>query len=294
MGGQLSLAAKILLGRDEAAAEVHAPDAIHHDARGERVAAVRQPARQAEPVARLVLREGRQTGGRVARHDLAWRVVPAALEQMRRPRLTHFLHDHDLRHERDERVLLLAKAPEVGTRRDVRLMVPDEEVLECGGVSRIASNRRDDLCRRQARIEHQQIVDQPVLEPAVAEAGADGERMLRRQAIRGCRAVADVLVQVIADHVGLEPPAVEIEADAGRAARSVVGHHEPGPLVQGQRSLRPHRDRVAGPEMNEAEERAPAVEGELEAAAARVRPRARLVHDDGAILPHGGLEPQAE
>ena len=62
MRGQPALAAEILLRRDEAAAEVHAPDAVHDDARGERVRAVRQPAREAEAVARLV----RGNGGRLA------------------------------------------------------------------------------------------------------------------------------------------------------------------------------------------------------------------------------------
>ena len=54
---QPSLAAEVLLGRDDAAAEVHAPDAIDGDARGERIVAAGQPARQPEPVARLVRRE---------------------------------------------------------------------------------------------------------------------------------------------------------------------------------------------------------------------------------------------
>ena len=46
--------------------------------------------------------------------------------------------------------------------------------------------------------------------------------------------------------------------------------------------------------MNEAEERAPVIERELEAAAAGVRPRARLVHDDRAILSGRGLQPEAQ
>ena len=60
-------------------------------------------------------------------------------------------------------------------------MLPREEVLECGGITAVASDRRDDLRRRQAGVEHLQIVDQPVLEAAVAEAGADRERMLLRR-----------------------------------------------------------------------------------------------------------------
>jgi hypothetical protein len=58
--------------------------------------------------------------------------------------------------------------------------------------------------------------------------------------------------------------------------------------------FRSHGDRVARPEMNEAEERTAMIEGELEAATAGVRPRPRLVHDDRAILFRRGLEPKTQ
>ncbi len=46
--------------------------------------------------------------------------------------------------------------------------------------------------------------------------------------------------------------------------------------------------------MNEAEERPAVVQRQLEAAAAGIRPRARLMQDDGAILQLGRFEAKAE
>ena len=57
MGRQPPLAAEVLRRRDQAAAEEHLPDAVHGDARGQRVAAIGQPAGQAEAVARRIGRE---------------------------------------------------------------------------------------------------------------------------------------------------------------------------------------------------------------------------------------------
>ena len=46
--------------------------------------------------------------------------------------------------------------------------------------------------------------------------------------------------------------------------------------------------------MNEAEERPPVIQRQLEAAAAGIRPRARLMQDDGAVLLLGRLQAKAE
>ena len=94
---------------------------------------------------------------------------------------------------------------------------------------------------------------------------------------------------MVAHDVGLERRAVEIQPDAGGAAGAVVGHHEAGPGVQRKRSPGPDGDGVAGPEMNQPEERPAVIQRQLEAAAAGIRPGARLVQDDGAILRSVGL-----
>ena len=79
MRRQRALAAEVLRRGDDAAAEMHAPDAVDDDARGQRIAAARQPAREAQPIARLIAGKRRQARRRVARDHLAGRIVGAAL-----------------------------------------------------------------------------------------------------------------------------------------------------------------------------------------------------------------------
>ena len=74
-----------------------------------------------------------------------------------------------------------AQALELGERRDVRLMLPGEEVRERGGIATIASNGPRHFRRGQADVEHLQVVDQSVLEAAVAKARADRERVRVRR-----------------------------------------------------------------------------------------------------------------
>src|SRR4026209_486490 len=80
--GSLPWLAKSSCGAARPGPEGQAPDAVDHDAGGEWVGAIRQPARQPESVARLIRGERRQAGRRIARHDLLWRVIRAALEAM--------------------------------------------------------------------------------------------------------------------------------------------------------------------------------------------------------------------
>ena len=55
MARLLALRAKILGGFDESRAEDHLPVAIDDDAGGQRVLAVHEPARQAQPIGRSIL-----------------------------------------------------------------------------------------------------------------------------------------------------------------------------------------------------------------------------------------------
>ena len=149
-------------------------------------------------------------------------------------------------------ILLLAQALQVGPRRHVGLVLAGQEVLAC--VSIAAGSRRScagHLGRRQLDVEDLQVVDETVLEAAVAKAGADRQRMRVRRAVAGLAPVVDVLVEVVANDFGLERRAVEIEGDARRAARSVVGHDKLRPFVQRQWASGAHRDGVARPEMDE-------------------------------------------
>ena len=113
--------------------------------------------------------------------------------------------------------------------------------------------------------------------------------MARLGLIAGLGPVGDVLDQPIADHLGGERRAVEIQPDARRAARSVVGDRQPRPDAQRQRLAGADRDRVAGPEVDQPEERPAVVERQLVAAAAGVGPGPRLMQDDRARLRSVGI-----
>ena len=167
-------------------------------------------------------------------------------------------------------------------------------MLECGAVVGGATDRASHFRRGQSGIEDLQIVDHAVLEAAVAKACPERQRRLLRESVARRLAVVDVLVQAVAHHVGLERRPVQIEPDARCPARPVVGHDEARPVIQRKRAPGPHGNGVAGPEVNHTEERTSAIERELEAAAAGIRPGAGLMQHDRAILCHGRLQPQVE
>ena len=58
--GLRALRAKVVARLHESAAEHHLPEAIHRDARHERVSGLQQPLREAEPIRRLVRRKRRK------------------------------------------------------------------------------------------------------------------------------------------------------------------------------------------------------------------------------------------
>ena len=91
-----------------------------------------------------------------------------------------------------------------------------------GGRRAVAASPGD-LRGGQRDVEDLQVVDQPVLEAAVAEARADRQRAAARRRRPPPPVVRDVLVEMIAHDLGLERRAVQIEPDARGAARAVVG-----------------------------------------------------------------------
>ena len=76
--------AEVLARLDEAAPVQRLPEAVDHHARGQRVVAADQPARQAEAIRRQVVGHGRQRRRRVGVHALARRGERAAFAQRRR------------------------------------------------------------------------------------------------------------------------------------------------------------------------------------------------------------------
>ena len=124
------------------------------------------------------------------------RVVRAAREDERRPRLRQLLHHHDLGHRVDQAAPLLAQLlqrrqprPVLGV--DVGEVVGEQVLPLRGGERRgsrasvsasgLAVAELGDLERRQRPVEDRELVDQAVLEPAVAEPLADRQARRRRR-----------------------------------------------------------------------------------------------------------------
>ena len=75
--------AEIFDGLDDAGAEIHLPEAIHGDARQQRIAGIDQPFGEAEAIVRRAGGQRRQRGGNAGLHDFAGLIVCAADQQMR-------------------------------------------------------------------------------------------------------------------------------------------------------------------------------------------------------------------
>ena len=104
----------------------------------------------------------------------------------------------------------------------------------------------------------------------------------------------DVPGQPVAHHLGLQRQPVSVQADAGSPAGTVIGHRDLGPGIERQRILGADRQGVAGPEMDQREERASLVEDQLVAAATGIGPGLRIVQDDCPIALLGGAKPEVE
>ena len=78
--------------RHEAGAKHFAPEAIHGDARGERMLGPQQPLREAQAIVRQVGGEGRQHRGSARRHLILALIVLAAIENERDRRFGLLLH----------------------------------------------------------------------------------------------------------------------------------------------------------------------------------------------------------
>ncbi len=75
---ELALRAEVIHGLNDSGAEVGLPEAIHGDSRGERICAIREPARQIEAIARRVA--GRQDFRDAGSDFFTWCVISPALQ----------------------------------------------------------------------------------------------------------------------------------------------------------------------------------------------------------------------
>ena len=93
MRGQLAGDAKIAGGAHQAVAKHLLPEAVNHNAGGQRMLGSHQPLRQAEPVPGQVGRHQRKRSGRPRLDRVAAFVVLAAVEQVCHRWLGAFVHD---------------------------------------------------------------------------------------------------------------------------------------------------------------------------------------------------------
>ena len=94
MDRRLALHAEVFLRLDDADAEVHLPEAIHRDARGERMAGLHQPLREREPIERRAGLERRQHRRHARLHLLGVVAIVAAREHEGLARLLQLRHHH--------------------------------------------------------------------------------------------------------------------------------------------------------------------------------------------------------
>ena len=92
MRGKLAGDAEVAGGAHQAVAEDLLPEAVDHDAGGQRMLGPDQPLRQAEPVLGQVGRHGGKGVGRIRLDRVAALVVLAAVEQVRHRRLGSLVH----------------------------------------------------------------------------------------------------------------------------------------------------------------------------------------------------------
>ncbi len=127
MRGIGALRAEVLDRLDQAAAEVHGPQSIDSDARGQRILRIEQPAREPESIA-WELRLPWEHALEAARRDRpAMLVVHTTFQQIRLPRRRRVPHHHDLGRGGGELIDALARGGEFSAGRfDVRVVRCDE------------------------------------------------------------------------------------------------------------------------------------------------------------------------
>ena len=94
MAWPIALGAEFLGALYKAFPEETLPIAVHGHPRGEWVAAIHEPAREAEAVARCIIGHRAERGGCAGENFLSPLVVLAAFEHKRFARSSHILHYH--------------------------------------------------------------------------------------------------------------------------------------------------------------------------------------------------------
>ena len=239
MRGECSLRPQILRGGDDASAEEELPVTVDGHAGGERMPGVGQPAGQPETALRRILGKGEQRFRGLDTHrTVLRRIVRAPGKNVCRPRLRQLLHRHDLENLRLGRKEPLAPLPQLFTGFchlgiDGREIVRPQEgfVLteQClGQASAVVKLGNLDVC--QSAVENPQFIEEAVLQPGRAKAGAEGWPGDAIEIGQAGTARLRVLVKVVANDFRFHPVAVDKDVLAGCFSRAIMAHRDVYPF----------------------------------------------------------------
>ena len=213
------LAAEILGRLHEPDAEERLPEPVDRHPRQQRMVRIDEPAGEAQPVLRLVGREGGQHFRCVRLNRCATHAVFAPFEHIGHLRLRQFPHDHDLLRLLGKiiagppRVLegfplrgrnAVERGRDIVTKQLRRLPLGDRHL------DRSRLERLPHLERRKQPIENAEVVDQAVLEAAVAHPLADPNLF--------APAAGDLAGETVARHLRGRGMAVDKDLQACRHA----------------------------------------------------------------------------
>ena len=236
-----ALRAEVLARLDDAAAEMHLPEAIDEHARRQRLARIEQPVREPEAVLRPARRPTASTASSPCGvHALAGIAVDAAIQHERRRRLRRVAHHEHLRHARRELVLASRARPSArrAPRRPSRRSPSSSAASSASsaGDAPSVSSCRNAISTGVRSRSNTRSSSMPLPTGAFSR-----KRVPTARPKNGSNTSADVngrIVRVrrVAHRLRVAAGcAVQVEREPGRAARAVVGERDVRPLADGQR-----------------------------------------------------------
>ena len=258
MGWCVSLQPEVLLRGHDAVSETLHPQAIHGDARDERILRVRHPLREAEPVLwRFWIERHHRCGRRGLHRTLeVRRGVVTARQDVKLPGMRRIFHDHDQRDLVKIVVLQILACGNDGLSRICCVLVHTSEpmfthrslrrcVAGLCGFERSLHRRSVQIChfqRRQRQPENFQLINQAIREPSV----------VARSCTEAHDLGLDALVQMIVPHRRCHGLAVVVEFEPCCGRRAVVSHGDIHPFAHWKILLGLDRCRTSRPQMDTA------------------------------------------
>ena len=257
MRGQVALRAEILGRAHESLAEANLPEAIHRDARGERMLGLHEPLREAEAIGGCARGQRPQRDGHGGRDDgvLERLIVLAALEHEGRAhlRLGQVLHDHRAAQAGFEFLFGHEQLRVIREQRGrVRVLplekMPDEKIFLRGGAFRF--RERENSQQRRGRGAHLGGRERAAVNREFVHLALELDRVRAAADAEGRRVRDGTGERVQLDDIFLQP-AVHENLHARGLRRAIVGDHDVLPFLRREFVLRAHFQSALGPAVNE-------------------------------------------